>query len=105
MIEPLRGQAWFVDIPRVGEKPVVIVSNNARNRALQTVLAVRVTTAPKPAMRTIIELSGEDPLVGRAMCDDILMIPKSRLKRRAGALARPSMAKIARGLKAALALD
>lgn len=54
-----------------GEKPYVIVSNNARNRALPIYLAVRITTSPKPLLPSIIELAPEDPVVaGRALCDD-----------------------------------
>ncbi|MCZ4618784.1 type II toxin-antitoxin system PemK/MazF family toxin, partial [Rhodococcus qingshengii] len=43
MTAALRGQIYWADIGK-GEKPWVVVSNNVRNRNLNTVLAARVTT-------------------------------------------------------------
>lgn len=49
------------------------VSNNARNRALDSFLAVRLTTSPKPSLDTIVELdSGDAPWTGRILCDDLV---------------------------------
>ena len=47
-VVPLRGQVFRVDLGH-GAKPWVIVSNNARNRNLETVLAARITTTGKHA--------------------------------------------------------
>lgn len=44
---PLRGQVWFARLDHIDpdmDKPFVIVSNNHRNRLLDEVLGVRVTT-------------------------------------------------------------
>jgi mRNA interferase MazF len=40
---PLRGQIFHVDLGH-GRKPWLVVSNNARNRNLDSVLAARITT-------------------------------------------------------------
>jgi len=44
----LRSQAYRVDLGH-GAKPWVVVSNNARNRNLDTVLAARITTTGERA--------------------------------------------------------
>ncbi|MCA1833729.1 MAG: type II toxin-antitoxin system PemK/MazF family toxin [Actinomycetota bacterium] len=100
----LRGQVYFVALPQIGDKPLLIVSNNVRNAALPTVLAVRVTSAPKPALSSIVLLTKDDPLHGRVLCDDVLLVPKDRLKRRAGALSNASMRAVDEALKVSLAL-
>jgi mRNA interferase MazF len=87
-----------------GEKPFVIVSNNARNRALGTYLAVRVTTSKKPPLPSIIDLMPEDPLVGRALCDDIVVLYDEDLRRDVGALSLSTLQRIGSGLRHALAL-
>lgn len=44
----LRGQVWYATIdPELGPKPYLVVSNNHRNKTLDTVLAVRITTTLK----------------------------------------------------------
>jgi mRNA interferase MazF len=103
--EPLRGQVWFVEVLAVGQKPVVVVSNNRRNRALPTVLAVRITSAPKVQLPTIVELPKGEPVVGRVLCDDVLVIAKQRMKRPSGALSQEAMERIEGGLRVALSLD
>ena len=38
------------------DKFFVVVSNNSRNRQLDSVLVVRFTTSPKPELRSILEI-------------------------------------------------
>lgn len=102
---PLRGQVFFVDFPRVGRKPIVVVSNNQRNAALMSVLGARITSAPKPPLPTIVELGVDEPVRGRVLCDDVVVIPKSRLGRRAGGLSPRAMFGVDRGLGVALGLS
>ena len=99
----VRGRLYFVDTS-AGEKPFLVVSNNARNRALGSSLGVRFTTSAKPALATIVELSPHEPLVGRVLCDDIEEVPDELVRRDAGAVSRPTMAMVERGLHAALGL-
>ena len=71
---PLRGQIHRVSLTSAGPKPYVIVSNNVRNRKLDSVLAVRVTTTDKAGIPTAVPLTASDPLVGFALADDIVEI-------------------------------
>jgi mRNA interferase MazF len=101
----LRGQVWEAEVPNLGRKPFLILSNNGRNRALSDVLAVRVTTAPKPDLPTIVELEHQDqPVVGRVLCDDLSGVPKSWFKRYMGPVSRGTLQRVENGVRVALGL-
>ncbi|MGC0313251.1 type II toxin-antitoxin system PemK/MazF family toxin [Kitasatospora acidiphila] len=102
-IIPVRGRVYMADIG-AGRKPWLVVSNNARNRALSGCLAVRLTTSVKPDLPSIIQLTSADPLVGRVMCDDIALLYRSDLEEDRGALSHATMMKVAVGLRSALTL-
>lgn len=70
----MRGQVHRVSLTSAGPKPYAIVSNNVRNRKLDSVLAVRITTTDKTGIPTAVPLVGADPLVGFALADDIVEI-------------------------------
>jgi mRNA interferase MazF len=65
---------YRVAVSSIGLKPYVIVSNNRRNRLLDSVLAVRVTTTDKSNIPTAVPLGSSDPVVGYALADDIVEI-------------------------------
>jgi mRNA interferase MazF len=87
-----------------GEKPYLIVSNNARNRQLRDALGVRITTSPKPDMTSVVPLTAADPVVGRVLCDDIIPIYRDELRRDLGALSLATMNQVAAGLRFALSV-
>lgn len=87
-----------------GEKPYLVVSNNARNTKLGDCLAVRLTTSAKPEIASIVVLTQSDPLVGRVLCDDIVALYRDELKRDVGALSPVTMRQVAAALKFALGL-
>ena len=82
----------------------VVVSNNARNRALPSVLAVRMTTRPKPALPSIVETSTDEVLSGRAVCDDVYELWDDEIRQDVGVLGPATMMAIGEGLQAALGL-
>jgi mRNA interferase MazF len=77
---PLRGQLYRVEIGSIGHKPYVVVSNNQRNRLLDSVLTVRVTTTDKARVPTAVPLAPADPLLGYALADDIVELYKDELE-------------------------
>jgi mRNA interferase MazF len=87
-----------------GDKPFLIVSNNARNARLDDCLGVRITTSRKPTIASIVELGPADPLVGRVLCDDIAVIYRDELKRDVGALSAGTMQQVATALRFALSI-
>ncbi|MCS0636287.1 type II toxin-antitoxin system PemK/MazF family toxin [Streptomyces sp. LP05-1] len=102
-IVPVRGRVYRADLGS-GLKPWLVVSNNARNRALHDVLVVRVTTSPKPSLASIVELGPDDPLVGRILCDDLGPLYRDEIKADLGALSAPTMMRVASALRHVLAL-
>ncbi len=88
-----------------GLKPWLVVSNNVRNRNLDTMLAARITTTDKNArIPTVVALGHDDPLVGYVLCDDLVQLYGDELTRPLGALAVRTMRAVSDGLKVALAL-
>lgn len=77
-----RGEVWMVDTP-YGEKPYLVVSNQTRNRNLGSILCARVTTSPnRPDIPSIVSIEARGAVVGSVLCDDIVQVEKTRLKRR-----------------------
>ena len=104
MTAPLRGQVYSIDLGH-GRKPWLVVSNNARNRNLESVLAARITTTRKHReLPTVIPLTADDPLVGFVLCDDIVQLYRDELTRMLGALSPPTVKAVSDGLRIALAL-
>ncbi len=101
-VAPLRGQVFRVDLGH-GPKPWLIVSNNARNRNLETVVAVRVTTTSKHAnVPTVVALSSVDPLVGCVVVDDLVQFYRDELTLVLGALSAPTMRAVSAAIRIAL---
>jgi len=102
MTRALRSQAYRVDLGH-GSKPWVILSNNSRNRNLDTVLAARITTTREYAhVPTVVPLTAADPLVGYVLVDDIVQLYHDELTEALGTLSLPTMAEISKALRIAL---
>lgn len=98
----LRSQTYRVDLGH-GGKPWVVLSNNSRNRNLDTVLAARITTTGKNAsLPTVVALTRADPLVGFVLVDDIVQLYRDELTETLGALSPNTMQQISRALRIAL---
>lgn len=102
-MSPMRGQVFRVDLGH-GAKPWVVLSNNQRNRNLDTVLAARITTTTKNAhVPTVVALdAAADPLVGCVLVDDIVQLYHDELTVPAGGLSVATMARISAALRIAL---
>lgn len=104
MTAPLRGQVFRVDLGH-GPKPWLVVSNNARNRNLESVLAARVTTTRKHApIPTVVPLAAAEPLRGFVLCDDLVQLYRDELRTPLGAVSPGTMRAVSDGLRIALAL-
>lgn len=86
-----------------GAKPWLVVSNNARNRLLSDVIAIRLTTTVRE-LPTWVKLSPADPLTGYANADCIEQLGKDELGDYLGALTPATMRTINQALAVALAL-
>lgn len=100
-----RGRVYAAKLSNIGsEKYFVVVSNNQRNSRLPQVLAVRLTTSPKPRIPSIVELGNEEVFFGRAVCDDIVELYEDEILRDLGALTPQAMSNVNAGLKATLSI-
>lgn len=98
----MRGQVFRVDLGH-GAKPWVVLSNNARNRNLETVLAARITTTDRHAtVPTVVALSPTDPLVGYVVVDDLVQLYRDELTTPLGALSPKAMVRVSQALRIAL---
>jgi mRNA interferase MazF len=80
-----------------------VVSNNARNRLLSDVVAIRLTTTTRD-LPTWVKLSASDPLTGYANADCIEQLGKDELGDYLGALTPATMRHVNQALSVALAL-
>jgi mRNA interferase MazF len=108
-----RGEIWFVNLPTdppgKGQRPVVIVSTDARNlhERANTVLVVPLSTTPAKAPTHIELAPGETGLgaISTIRAEDISVVRKSSLfEPRQGVrnLSEATLRKIARGVVMAM---
>jgi len=101
----LRGRVvWAVIDETVGRKPYVVVSNNARNQAMETFLAARITTSKKPSIPSVVTLDTGEPVRGNVLCDEVMMMWADEVVDDAGGLTPHAMSRIESGLRVALGL-
>lgn len=100
----VRGNIYWADLGH-GEKPWVVVSNDARNNALGSALVARITTTVKPPLDSIVVLDRADaPFTGRVLCDDIETLYDDEPVRHGGALRSATILRIDSALRVAFAL-
>jgi mRNA interferase MazF len=101
----VRGRVYGAKLPHIDdEKYYLVVSNNRRNQRFPQVLAARLTTSPKPAAPSIVQLGSGEVFTGCVVCDDIETLWPDEVTRDLGALSPAAMARVGDGLRAALSL-
>lgn len=106
-MELKRGNIVVADLAWVdaGEKHYLIVSNNRRNRALGSALALRLTTSNKPDIPSIVEIPhSERGYVGKVLCDDVYEIWEDEPKRQSGSFSPEFMLSINEGIRNAFGI-
>src|ERR1700744_4544655 len=101
-----RGGGYSVDVGgAAGRHFYVIVSNNTRNRLLDTVLGAMVTSTDKSKVPSAVQLSDDDPVNGWVVADVVDSLWDSEVDGRPrGVLSLATMAKLDAALKIAFAL-
>jgi mRNA interferase MazF len=100
-----RGQIYSVDIGERGRHYYVVVSNNVRNRLIDSVLGAMVTTTDKSRVPSAVQLSHEDPITGYVKADTIDELWEEEVAGPpVGALSPATMAKLNDALKIAFDL-
>jgi len=101
-----RGEVWLADLnptrgsEQAGTRPVLILQNNSINRFTITFLGIPLTTNLRRAsLPTCVRLSqGEGGLANDsvALCHQLRVLDKLRLRRRLGSVSDQTMAAIER---------
>ena len=101
MNEVLRGQVFLALHPDLNEKKFfVVVSNNKRNRALDSVLCLRITSTDKSHIPTCVSIPANmSSLSGYIVCEDVYLFYKDELGRHVTALTDPTMSEVESALK------
>jgi mRNA interferase MazF len=102
---PSRGQIWWAGVGLEENKRFVVVSNNVRNRQLNDVLGVRLTTSHKPDLPSIVAFpDGVAPGLARsyAVADDIWPLYKIDMTGPIGALTPAQMSAVESAMRVAL---
>jgi mRNA interferase MazF len=102
-----RGEVYSIDIGNDrGRHYYVVVSNNKRNRLLDSVLGAMVTSTDKSHVSSAVELTHQDPVQGWVKADTIDELWEDEVAGNPiGALSPPTMAKLNDALKIAFGLS
>lgn len=88
--EPLRGEVWDAEMPRVGDHPVVVLTVNRLLQVLSSTTGVLVTWTPGPRS-THIPLGPDAGLTrygeSYAVATELHNVPLAALRRQRGRLA------------------
>ncbi len=103
-----RGAVWYVDMPGIGDKPVIIVSADPVSRALQPIVARLTSVDRERQIPTAIpipagHIAGLD-VPTWVICHDLFTLQKP-YRRHLGTVAPAIMVRIEAGLRAALGLS
>lgn len=110
-----RGDIFFADLGeedgtnrQAGERPVLIISNNACNKFSEIITVVAFTTQDKTKLPTHVRITPDEhnglEEKSLALCEQVISLPKSLLKRKKGFLTPENMRKIDAALKVQLNL-
>lgn len=105
---PYRGQVYWLDLPGIGRRPWLVVSNDAinRNQALEQVIAVRITTTTRSRhLPTVVPLGADEPLTGCVLAGTVMQLRRGWFVAPAGALSSATMRAVDDALKEVLSLQ
>lgn len=104
---PRRGQIYWLDIPGVGRKPWLVVSNEPINRtgALDRIVAVRISTVPRTRhLPTVVPLGADEPVPGCVLAGTVMQLRRRWFDAPAGVLSARAMRAVDHALKEVLSL-
>ncbi|HVS28956.1 MAG TPA: type II toxin-antitoxin system PemK/MazF family toxin [Solirubrobacteraceae bacterium] len=102
-----RGAVWWAAIPTLGDRPVVVVSAQALNRALGEVTVARVTAVDRErSIPSFVALEAGEVLPARSfvICHNLFTLPTSELRKQIGTLTADRMLEVEDALRQALDL-
>jgi len=103
---PRRGEVYWVTFPvPVNRRPVLVVQNDAGNRASPSTIVAHVSATSRPDYPFLVALdAAELGTTSRVHCETITTIPVSLLEDRLGALTPAAMSRVDEALRLSLGL-
>jgi mRNA interferase MazF len=99
-----RAEVWWAELPPpVGDRPVVILTRDAVLRSIGSIVVTLVTRTIR-GLPSEVELGRQQGLPIRCVAnlDNILTVPRDRLKRLMGACGTPKVGELNQAIKVAL---
>jgi mRNA interferase MazF len=101
---PRRGEVWWCELPKVGRRPVVVLSRDAAIPRLQRALVAPCTTTIRGLASEVVLEPGDDPIPKRsaANLDSVESISVAVLVERLGVLSAERMRAVCAALEVAV---
>jgi mRNA interferase MazF len=101
-----RGDVFDADIPRLGMRPVLVVTRQVAIPVLSSVTVALITSTVR-GIASEVQLNSEHglPHPSAANCDNLFTLSKSRLAKRYGSLSFEDVGRLDDALRFALQLD
>jgi mRNA interferase MazF len=103
-MQPMRGELWWCEPPRIGRRPVVVLSRDAAIPRLRRALVAPCTTTVRGLSSEVVLVPGEDsvPRVAAVNLDSIESVSIAVLVDRIGRLSDERMRQICGALEVAV---
>ena len=104
---PARGEVWWCEVPKVGRRPVVVLSRDAAIPRLRRALVGPCTTTVRGLPSEVLLEPDEDPVPKRSVVnlDSVESVSVGTLVERLGRLSGARMRQICEALEVAVACD
>ena len=101
---PLRGELWWCELPRVGRRPVVVLSRDAAIPRLRRALVAPCTTTVRGLASEVVLEPGSDPIARRSALnlDSVESVAIGVLVERLGRLSDERMRDVCSALEVAV---
>jgi mRNA interferase MazF len=102
---PARGEIWWCELPKVGRRPVVVLSRDAAIPRLRRTLIAPCTTTVRGLASEVLLEPGEDPIPRRSAVnlDSVESVSLGSLVDRLGRLGDDRMGEVCAALGVAVA--
>jgi mRNA interferase MazF len=104
---PARGEAWWCELPEIGRRPVVVLSQNAAIPRLRRTLIGPCTTTVRGIPSEVLLEPGADPVPRSSVVnlDSVESVSPATLVERLGRLSDERMVQICKVLEIAVACE
>src|SRR5206468_8467986 len=104
---PSRGEVWWCELPKIGRRPVVVLSRDAAIPRLRRALIGPCTTTVRDIPSEVVLDAGDDPVPRTSVVnlDSVESVSLATLVERLGRLSDERMSEICKALEIAVACE